>query len=157
MQLVPVPTTPDYLTATRQYWAPFLPDIARRSPWSEAELVRKLLDNEVQAVLVIDGPRDGGERHAVALLGVSICDDTDGISPRERPSALVGELVWLTGKQRQAWQHLLPELERYLREHVHCVKCRPICRPGWRPFLVAQGYTFKRVTPDKHIVMEKVL
>jgi len=144
MQIVPVPTRPDYLAATQRYWAPFLPDIARRSPWSEAELVRKLNAHEVQAVLVVDD-----QHHAVALLGVSFCDDADG--------KLVGELVWLTGKRRELWQDLLPELERYLREHMQCAKCRPICRAGWRRFLEQHGYTLLRVDPDKHIVMEKVL
>jgi len=50
------------------------------------------------------------------------------------------------------------DLERYLGEHVKCVKCRPIALPGWRKFLEAHGYTLVRVDADKrHIIMEKVL
>jgi hypothetical protein len=142
MQLVPIPTTPEYLNASFNLWSPFLPRIAAHSPWSVEQLLIKLARHEVQPVLVFD------EKVAVALLGVSIVDDA---------GVRVAELVWLTGKRRHEWQHLLADLERYLRDHVACKKCRPICRPGWRKFLEANGYTLLRVDADKHIAMEKVL
>jgi hypothetical protein len=142
MHLVPIPTTPEYLNASFELWSPFLPRIAARSPWSVEELLAKLARHEVQPALVLDGERP------VALLGISIVRDGE---------ELVAELVWLTGKRRHEWQHLLTELERYLREHVHCMKCRPICRPGWRKFLEAHGYSLVEFKPDKHVVMEKVL
>lgn len=142
MQLVPIPTTHAYLEATFPHWAPFLKDIAARSPWSVQELLAKVHALEVQPVLIFDGDKP------VALIGVSIVDD-DG----DR----VGVLVWTTGAHRQLWQHLLTDLERYLREHVLCLKCRAICRPGWKRFLEQHGYKHTGVTDDKHIIMEKVL
>jgi hypothetical protein len=143
LQLVPIPTRSEYLNATFNLWSPFLPRIAARSPWSIEELLGKLSRYEVQPVLVVDG------KTPVALLGVSIVDGEAG--------TLDAELVWLTGKRRHEWQHLLAELESYLREHVRCVKCRPICRPGWKRFLEANGYTLIRTDADGHIAMEKVL
>ena len=142
MHLVPIPTTPAYLDASFDLWSPFLPLIAHRSPWSVEQLLFKLSRHEVQPVLVLD------DKQPVALLGVSIVDDAG-----ER----VAELVWLTGKRRHEWQHLLTTLESYLRDHVECKKCRPICRPGWRKFLEAHGYQLIRTDADKHIAMEKVL
>ena len=143
MQLVPVPTRLDYLNATLSRWAPFLADIAKRSPFTVEDLLRKIHALEVQPVLVLDDAQN-----AVALLGLSICEENG-----ER----IAELVWPTGKQRHRWQHMLPELERYLREHVQCAKCRPVCRRGWKPFLEKHGYTFVRINEDKHVIMEKVL
>jgi hypothetical protein len=142
MQLVPIPTTPEYLSASFDLWSPFLPQIAARSPWTVEELLIKLCLHEVQPVLVVGGDKP------VALLGVAIVDDNG-----ERNA----ELVWLTGVQRHEWQHLITELESYLRDHVHCMKCRPICRRGWCKFLAAQGYRQIAVKPDKHVIMEKVL
>jgi hypothetical protein len=144
MQLVPIPTTPEYLNASFDLWSPFLPHIAHRSPWSVEQLLAKLSRHEVQPVLILDD-----NKLPVALLGISIVDGENG--------TLDAELVWTTGKRRHEWQHLIAELERYLREHVHCVKCRPICRPGWRKFLEANGYTLIRIDADGHIAMEKVL
>lgn len=143
MHLVPIPTTLPYLNATFPLWSPFLPDIAKRSPWSVEELLGKLHRLEVQPVLIMDGDRPA------ACLGVSIVDGDNG--------ELVAEMIWATGKRRHEWQHLLADLETYLREHVRCVKCRPICRPGWRKFLEANGYTLIRIDADGHIAMEKVL
>jgi hypothetical protein len=140
--LVPIPTTPEYLNASFDLWSPFLPYIAHRSPWSVEDLLTKLCLHEVQPALIMDGNRP------VALLGISIVRDGND---------LVGELVWTTGKRRHEWQHLLTELETYLREHVKCKKCRPICRRGWRKFLEASGYRLVEIKPDKHAVMEKVL
>jgi hypothetical protein len=143
VHLVPIPTTPAYLNATFELWSPFLPQIAARSPWSVEELLAKIARHEVQPVLIL------GDKQPLALLGISICDGDNG--------TLDAELVWLTGKRRHEWQHLIIEVERYLREHMHCVKCRPICRPGWRKFLEANGYTLIRTDADGHIAMEKVL
>src|SRR5262245_10750829 len=141
MHLVPIPTTPEFINATYHLWSPFLPHIAQRSVYSLEELLGQLHRVEVQPVLVCDGA------NPVALLGVSyVRDDKE----------LVAELVWLTGANRREWQHLLPELERFLRE-MQCVKCRPICRAGWRKFLELHGYQYIRTDADKHIVMEKVL
>jgi hypothetical protein len=144
VQLIPIPTTPAYLNATFELWSPFLPDIAKRSPWSIEELLTKLCRHEVQPVLVLDD-----NALPVALLGISIVDGDDG--------SLVAELVWTTGKRRHEWQHLLIDLESYLREHVKCKRCRPICRRGWQKFLEAHGYELIRANADKHVVMEKVL
>jgi len=141
VNLVPIPTTPEYIHATYHLWSPFLPDIAKRSIWSIEDLLTKLCKIEVQPVLVVD------EATPVALLGISFVKDGE---------ELVGELVWLTGRQRHEWQHLVAELERYLRD-MRCVKCRPICRRGWQKFLEAHGYERIGSNDDRHVIMEKVL
>jgi hypothetical protein len=141
VHLVPIPTTPEFINATYHLWSPFLPHIARRSVYSLDELLGQLHRVEVQPVLVYDGA------NPVALLGVSYTRDGED---------LVAELVWLTGANRHRWQHLLPELERFLRD-MQCVKCRPICRPGWKKFLELHGYQHVRTDADHHIAMEKVL
>jgi hypothetical protein len=143
MHLVPIPTTPEYLNASFDLWSPFLPDIAARSPWSVEELLAKLARHEVQPALILNDAKQ-----PVALLGITIVAD-DGMR--------IAELSWMAGKRRHEWQHLLTDVETYLREHVQCIKCRPICRRGWRKFLAAHGYQQTGVTDDKHIIMEKVL
>lgn len=149
MQLIPVPTTPEYLNATFHLWSPFLPRIAHYSGCSLEQVLGKLARHEVQPVLVLD------EKSApIALIGVSIADDA---------GRRVGEIVWLTFTDQYDWRpargHVLSELERYLREHVKCERCRALCRPGWQRFLERQGYRYMRATGDKqpHVIMEKVL
>jgi hypothetical protein len=144
MQLVPIPTTSEYLNGTFHLWSPFIPAIASRSPWSTDELLGKVSRHEVQLVLIWDDNR------VIALLGITIVEDNG-----ER----VGELSWVTGKARQDWQHLLAELEAYLRDHVRCRRCRPISRPGWRKLLAANGYRHVGYSRDRrrHDIMEKVL
>ncbi len=136
MHLVPIPTTEEHLRKTLPLWLPFLEGISRRS----REPVRSLLDlvarHEVQVVLVCDD-----DDKPVALAGVRRC--LRGDDP-------IGEIVWLTGKGRETWQHLLPELERFLKD-TGCVVCRPVCRPGWSRFLKQNGYK------TTHIIMEKKL
>jgi len=143
MHLVPIPTTPEYYTATFHLWSPFLKDIASRSPWSVDDLLGKLSRIEVQPVLVMN------DTVPVALLGVSFVKDNG--------RGLIGELIWMTGARRSDWQHLLTDVEAYLRD-MKCIKCRPIVRPGWRRFLEQQGYEqVGSVIADRHLVMEKVL
>jgi hypothetical protein len=147
MQLVPIPTTPEYLHATFELWSPFLPQIAARSPWPVEELLGKLHRHEVQPILVFEG------QTPVVLIGTRIVDDNGD---------RVGVVEWLTFKSeygyRAARAGILADLEAYLRDHVQCVKCRPIVLPGWRKFLEAHGYTLVRLDADKrHVIMEKVL
>jgi hypothetical protein len=85
----------------------------------------------------------------MALMGVSIVKGDDD----ER----IAELVWMTGRRRDTWTHLIEDLETYLRDHLQCVMVRAIARPGWRRFLVQHGYKQVREDPDKHIVLEKTL
>lgn len=135
MNLVPIPTTDEYLNGTAPLWRPFLEGISKRSREPVESLLDLIYRKEVQPILVWDGNK------AVALLGIRFC---------RRGLDLVGEWVWMTGKGRKDWQHLLPELERYLKD-MGCVECRPICRLGWSRLLEQQGY---RTT---HVIMEKTL
>ena len=138
MKLVPIPTTVEALRDTIQHWSPFLPDIAKRSKEPVAELIAKVARRDVQPILIWDEIAN----KATALLGIAY---------HKRGDDLIAELIWTTGKHREQWQDLLPELERYLREHVGCAALRPICRPGWKPFLKQRGYH------ETHVMMEKVL
>ena len=74
-----------------------------------------------------------------------------GIQTRKVGRELIGEVHWATGFGVKDWQHLLPQLERYLKEHVGCTIIKPICRPGWKPLLKAHGYK------QTHVMMEKAL
>src|SRR5262245_9205202 len=135
MQLVPIPTTPEYLNATFNLWAPFLPQIAARSPWSIEELLGKVHRCEVQPILVLD------DKVPTVLIGTRIVDDNGD---------RVGVVEWMTFKREHGYRDvradILAQLESYLRDHVECVKCRPIALPGWRKFLEAHGYAVIR--PD---------
>lgn len=136
MHFVPIPTTPDHLRACAKYWLPFLEGISRRSKEPVDDLIDSICSARVQIALVWDG------NEARALVGMQYkkCGDD-----------LVGEIVWLTGKGMKDWRHLLPQMEKYLREHVGCRIIRPICRPGWSRLLKNQGYK------TTHYVMEREL
>jgi hypothetical protein len=138
LRLIPIPTTPVYIKKSTPHWYPFLEGISRRSKQSVAELFAKVAGGDVQPILVWDEVA----KKAVALVGMQY---------HRRGDDLIAEWVWMTGKGMKQWQGLLPELERYLKQHVGCAQIRPICRPGWSRFLKTQGY---RVT---HYTMEKVL
>ena len=109
--------------------------VPKRSHESVDDLMRQIHRREVRLVLVMDGDK------AVALVGVSI---------HQINGASCGDMIWLAGFGREQWQHLLPEFEQLLRD-AGCVMCRPICRPGWSPYLKQQGYRLK------HVIMEKPL
>ena len=138
MRLVPVPTTDEHLSRLFPHWYPFLEKISRRSKESVEDLLAQVARKDVQPILIWD---EQAER-AVALIGMRYA---------KRGEELLAEWVWLTGRDRKAWQQLLPELEKYLKEHVGCVAVRPLCRPGWSRILKPAGY---RVT---HYQMEKKL
>jgi hypothetical protein len=135
MQFVPIPTTLQALQATSEHWLPFLPGIARRSKEPAETLLRRIASFEVQLALVWDG------KQALALLGLRYS---------KRGEDLIGEVIWLTGRGMKQWQHLLPQLEKYLKD-MGCREIRPICRPGWSRLIKPHGY---KIT---HYVMEKVL
>lgn len=136
MNFVPIPTTQEHLNAWAEHWLPFLPGIARRSKEPIADILGKIARHEIQVALVWDGK----QAHAFV-----------GISYHRRGNDLIAEILYLTGNGMKQWRHLLADLERYLREHVGVAEIRPICRPGWAPFLKKHGY---RIT---HYTMEKVL
>src|SRR5262245_56292716 len=97
----------------------------------------QVLNHEVQVILVWDDDA----REALAIVGVRYC---------LRGETRIAELVWLTGLGREAWQHLLADLEKYLKD-IGCAECRPLCRPGWSRLLKKHGYHMT------HVVMEKAL
>jgi hypothetical protein len=117
-------------------WLPFLPGICKRSKESIEQLIDRIISGHTEIALVWDGEK------ARALVGMLYT---------KRGDDLVGEIVWLTGAGMKEWRHLLPQMQRYLKEHRHCALMRPICRPGWARFLKEQGF---RVT---HFVMEREL
>jgi hypothetical protein len=134
MKLVPIPTGD--AAACEPVWRPFLESIAKRARTPAADLVAEVLSGETQVHLIWDADA----REAVALAGTRIV---------LRGADRVGTVCWLTGKNLAAWAHLLPDLEAYLTEHLGCVTVKPVCRPGYAPFLKAAGY---RLT---HQVWEK--
>src|SRR5262245_39635735 len=136
MRLIPIPPTHEALNETFRHWAPFLDDISRRSKQSIDDLLAQIARHDVQIALVWDG------QQAHALIGMRF---------HYRGEELVGEIVWLVGRGMKQWRHLLPELERYLKDYVGCKVIRPICRKGWSRQLLKAGYK------TTHLMMEKVL
>ena len=136
MQLVPVPTTKEYVDAYEHHWMPLLPMISKRSKEPVAELAAQIRSLRTQVLLAFDD-----DNKAVALAGVQY---------KPRGNDMIGELIWCTGHKRTDWQHLVAEIERYLKD-MNCVECRPICRLGWSRQLKQRGY---KIT---HLVMEKRL
>lgn len=138
MQLLPIPGDHDWLNNLFPHWSQFLPDIAKRTKETIDTLLGKIFRREVQPVLVWDE----AEQKAVALLGVRY---------HMRGEDKIAELVWLTGKGMKQWTHLLADLERYLTEHEGVAEIRPICRPGWSPFLKKHGYRITHYTLEKRL------
>jgi hypothetical protein len=137
MQFLPLPPTYKDLTYLFPLWYPFLDDISKRSKEPVQDLLGAVKRGDVRIALVW-----GDDNKAHALIGMQY---------RKRGDDLIGEIVWLTGKGMKDWQHLLPELEKFLREHMHCTIIKPICRPGWSRLLKQHGYK------TTHLMMEKSL
>jgi hypothetical protein len=138
MHLLPITMTDECLQEAMPWWLAFLPAIAKRSKEPLRTLFTKVVQKHVQPFLIWDETVN----LPVALLGVAY---------HKRGEDLIGEIVWMTGSGRERWQHLLSDVERYLKEHIGCAVCRPVCRPGWKKFLQQRGYR------ETHVQMEKVL
>ena len=136
MQFIPIPTVWDELVKYEPLWFPFLKDIAKRSKEPISTLWDQIMRGDVQIALVWDGSTP----HALI-----------GIRYHRRGADLIAEIIWLTGRGMKQWTHLLPQMEKYLKEHVGCVVIRPICRPGWARLIKPRGYKLT------HYVMEKPL
>ena len=137
MILLPIPTEPEYLLPLQSHWLPFLQRISQHSREPVETLLAPITRREVQIILAWDDEA----LQAVALAGVKRW---------RRGDEIIADIIWATGFDHKTWQHLLPELERYLKD-TGCAECRPICRPGWSKLLKQHGY---RTT---HLQMEKRL
>jgi hypothetical protein len=145
MHFVPIPTprSDESIRETAIYksshvWLPFIPRIADRSDETMDDLIDLVVRGEIQIGIIWDEDK----REARALLGIIY---------RKLGRELVAELRWATGFGARDWQHLLGEVERYVKEHVGCTILKPICRPGWKPLLKRHGFK------QTHVVMEKML
>lgn len=134
--LVPIPWDAEKLTNSSRHWMPFVESIAKYRECSTEGLVKEIYRGFVNIVLIWDAEN----REAKALVG---------IRGAHRGDVPIGEIIWCTGENRSEWWHLLPELERYMKEHLGNKIIMPIVRPGYVPDLKKAGY---RVT---HIVLEK--
>lgn len=135
MHLVPIPVTPEHLRATEPIWFPFLERISSRSGEPVASLFDRIMSGEVQPILVWDGEK----ARALTLLRFFL----EGADK-------VGEWFWMAGDGRRDWQHLLPDVERYMRD-MGCTKTKAVPRKGWARHLQDHGY---RTT---YYIMEKRL
>jgi hypothetical protein len=145
MRFVPIPTPlisqpikETEVWKTREAWLPFMPRIADRSDETVDELIDHVISGRVHIGVVLDVEK----REPRALIGMIISNEG-----REK----IGQVRWATGFGTKDWQHLLPELETYLKEKVGCTIIKPYCRPGWKPFLKKHGYK------QTHVIMEKPL
>jgi len=138
LRFIPIPTTEEALRRVSHLWLPFIPRIADRSDETVDELIDAIISGRVQIGLVWDD--DNRKAHALV-----------GWLYRRAGRELIAEVHWITGWGSKEWRHLLAELEKYLKEHAGATVIKPLCRPGWRPFLKQQGYR------QTHVVMEKML
>jgi len=136
LAFVPIPITQQAVYDCAAFWLPFLEGISRRSKEPIADLVNAVWECRVQIAFVWDGEKPR------ALIGIQYKKSGD---------ELIAEIIWLTGKGMREWQHLLPEMKRYLREHHGCTIIRPICRPGWSRELKKRGFK------TTHYIMELAL
>lgn len=132
MILVPIPQ--DHLRGTAHEWLPFVEKIAQRTRCPVDQLVTEALTGLVHLVLIWDAQ----EKKAYALIGLRVM---------MRGEDRIAEWIWMSGRGRERWQSLLPDLERYVKEHMGCVAIRAIARKGWSKVLT--GY---RLT---HVVLER--
>jgi hypothetical protein len=137
MRLIPIPTNEQDIKETSRVWLPFLPDISRRSKEPIDDLIDLVIRKDVQVLVAWDEE----SKTAKAIAGLRLC---------RRGQNLIGEIVWCTGRSRAEWQHLLSQIEQYLKD-IGCIACRPICRLGWSPLLKQHGYK------TTHLMMEKSL
>ena len=131
----PIPMNDKDIYELRLLWGQFIPRIAARSDESEAELFDLVITKRVEVGLIMDGTK------ARALIG---------IVRRKAGRELIGEVHWVTGFGAKDWQHLLADVERYLKDSG-CTISKPICRPGWKRLLKDHGYQMT------HLMMEKAL
>ena len=136
MHFRPIPIDVEVLEDLRLLWGQFIPRIADRSDETEAELFDLVISGRVQVGLIWDG------KTAHALIGIVY---------RKAGRELIAEVHWAAGFGVKNWQHLLPEIEQYVKGQVGCTIIKPICRPGWKRLLKQHGY---RMT---HMMMEKAL
>lgn len=135
MHLVPIPVTQDALRRSEPIWFPFLASISNRSGEPVAVLYDRIMRGDVQPALIWDG------KQASALFGVRFY---------MQGTEKVAEWVWATGFGRKNWQHLLPDVEQWMRDEGADI-CKPVCRPGWSKQLKENGYK------TTHFIMEKRL
>src|SRR5262249_27171526 len=66
------------------------------------------------------------------------------------PRLTVCELLACVGDDREAWEPLLDDIERWAKAHGAALM-QPIARPGWERVLARRGYR------KTHVMLEKVL
>lgn len=136
MVLVPVPI--ENVRDTAPHWVPFVEAIARRSGCTAPQLVDEILTGLVHPILIWEPET----LTAHALIGLRFF---------MRGDDRVAEWVWMTGRCRKSWEHLLPELERYCKEHLGCAALRAIARPGWLKILKPKGYHMTHVVAEREL------
>lgn len=140
MQLVPVPTTKPYIDA----WLPVLEKFkglilnGREGELFWHETLDECRAGKIQMFFIVNNDKQPPE--PVGSLGLQYLT-VDG--------APVAEGCWVVGRDTRLWLHLLPELERYLAEHVDVHKFGTKCRKGWARLCEPFGYK------QTHVYIEK--
>lgn len=134
MQLVPIPQS--NVAASASIWGPFVERIALNIGVPSAGIIHDAVAGRLILIVIWDEEA----QEPVALIGCAVVPFGD---------KQVGEVRYLTGKGRERWVHLLPELERYLIEHQGCSRIRMIHRPGWKKTLEAGGYNTTHMVSEK--------
>jgi hypothetical protein len=134
VQFIPLPTTREYLIPTAPIWGPFLWKQARHEGRDPRELLEEVWDggDDSPPVTQLHLIRDEETRHVPAVLATQVT---------MRGDKRVGVLHWISGGNPKAWLHLIPEGERYLREHLGCIAVTGTPRKGWARAFKRHGYT----------------
>jgi hypothetical protein len=145
VKLVPIPTIPELIERSAPLWEPFLQRVAKREKRPFDELAQEIRDEKTQVLFAWDE----GANKPVAALGAQITEE-DG--------KRLGVLHWVAGMNREAWLDLLPDVERYFREHLRCYSLFGAPRKGWTESLHERGYAIlPHPTNTKQILVEKDL
>lgn len=126
MRFAPIPTKENHLLHFKPQWWPLLQKIEQRG-----ESLEVLLQKIDKGLLQLCMAWDDETEKAKGLLGIQY---------RKEGEDMIAELVHLTGEDMEMWKPLLPELHKFLKDHVGCACVRATVRRGLAPWLADQDY-----------------
>lgn len=137
MKLLPL-LNEESIEGTKAHWLPLLERVSKGCTGEDLNmLVQLVYDRLVNIVMAWDEENS----RARALVGVRYV---------MRGKDKIAEIIWSSDRFREEFDHLIPELEQFLRD-MGCKVCRPIPRMALTKMLARHGY---RMT---HAMMEKDL
>lgn len=136
IRFVPIP--PGRIEETRHRW---LPLVAVQSKKMGEDMFR-MIDMIESGDVNIAFAWDEADRRAIAFIGWRVL---------KLHKQRVGEIIWLAGSDMKLWEPLIPEGERFFREHEKCTSLRIQGRNGWERALSSRGYRKTAVILERSI------